>query len=133
MFPQGIQHVMAKQKHVLLPHHLSALGGNDPSEMLVVGPRLLFERCLATGEQVKRMPCGIRQRSWNGWACGYFATHFIYWAYSQGIMPFFYFTKIKLHLLRMNGKMDIGRRQGQLHELSDAYKTNEETSELHEC
>lgn len=123
---------MATQKHVLFPHHKSVLGGPDPSEMLVIGPRLLFEPCLATGDQVKRMPCGIRKRSWNGWACGYFATHFIYWAYSQGIMPFFYFTKIKLHLLRMNGKMGLGRQQGHLHEFSDAFRYIEETSQLHQ-
>ena len=99
---RGILSVMAQQRHVLLPHHDAVIGGNDPSELLVMGPRALFEPCVAKGEG---LPCGVR--SWEGWRCGYHATQFIYWAYSNGIMPFFYFTDLKLHLLRLDG--DIRR------------------------
>lgn len=105
---------MSKQKHVLLPHHEAfRIGGNDPSEMLLVGPRLLLEPCLAVGEAADRLPCGhSRFRPWNRsgrpWKCGFFATHFIYWAYAHGIMPFFYFTQIKVHLFRMDGSIATG-------------------------
>lgn len=111
---QGIQLVMSKQKHVLLPHHEALrIGGNDPSEMLLVGPRLLLEPCLAVGEAADQLPCGhSRFRTWNRsgtpWKCGFFATHFIYWAYAHGIMPFFYFTQIKVHLFRMDGSIATG-------------------------
>ena len=100
---RGILSVMAQQRHVLLPHHDAMIGGNDPSELLVIGPRALFEPCVAKGED---LPCGVR--SWEGWRCGYHATQFIYWAYSNGIMPFFYFTDLKLHLLRLDGDIRSG-------------------------
>ncbi|CAJ1447365.1 unnamed protein product [Effrenium voratum] len=98
-----IRQVMSWRKHVLLPHHeATSIGGNDPSELFVVGPRQFFEEPCLTPE----LPCG--RRGWRGWYCGYYGAHFVYWAYSQKIAPFFFFTGIKFQLHRMSGSIREG-------------------------
>ena len=109
-----IRSIMAKQKIVLLPHHDARVGGNDPSEMLTIGPRQFFEEsCLAAPSD--GAPCGFEGFHWRipnptrlSWRCGYFASWMLYWAYSRGIMPFFYFGPLKLHLHRLDGHFNVG-------------------------
>ena len=75
-----IRSIMAKQKIVLLPHHDARVGGNDPSEMLTIGPRQFFEEsCLAAPSD--GAPCGFEGFHWRipnptrlSWRCGYFAS-----------------------------------------------------------
>ena len=109
-----IRTIMAKQKIVLLPHHDARVGGNDPSEMLTIGPRQFFEEsCLAAPSD--GAPCGGEGFHWlipnptrPSWKCGYYASWMLYWAYSRGIMPFFYFGPLKLHLHRLDGHFNVG-------------------------
>ena len=109
-----VRTIMAKQKVVLLPHHDHRVGGNDPSEMLTIGPRQFFEEsCLAAPSD--GAPCGFEGFHWLipnptrlSWRCGYFASWMLYWAYSRGIMPFFYFGPLKLHLHRLDGSFNVG-------------------------
>ncbi|CAE7891487.1 unnamed protein product [Symbiodinium microadriaticum] len=95
--------VMAWQKHILLPHEGSKVEGNDPSEMLIIGPRLVWEGpCMVKAD----LPCG--PVFWKDKMCGFFGTQYVHWSYSQGVMPFFYFGPIKLHLHRMSDDISFG-------------------------
>jgi hypothetical protein len=135
-----IASVMARTLHLLMPHHAKEVGGNDPSEMLLVGPRKFWEdSCLFADNHTHVSPwVVVREPKSSGPAscrlhqdgCGYFGRHLIYAAYHMGVMPFFYFQPISLALHRISGELFNNFMAGMTRPLSVANRPVRSTVDL---
>lgn len=113
----GIAAVMTKVPHVLLPHHDRQVGNNDPSEMLVIAPRLLFEGLCPLNKSDPYPPNMIQDEWLLGClsvrsSCGYFAGPFVFAAKVFNMTPFFYHQPISLFLHRINGEFNVSVMRG---------------------
>jgi len=105
-----IASVMAEVEHVIMPPHNGlTFTLNDPSELLVVGPRRFWEAIYITNSTCK--PAAASLPRWNVYtgacvpadSCGFAAPDYIYAATALAVKPFFYFQPLGLNILRING------------------------------
>mmetsp|Transcript_153215 Transcript_153215/g.491334 ORF Transcript_153215/g.491334 Transcript_153215/m.491334 type:complete len:522 (+) Transcript_153215:114-1679(+) len=130
-----IADVMSRLPHMLLTRHQEIVGGNDPSELLIVGPRKFWEATcayadanssstltsapgnssstLSSGPGMLVVPkLGLCLEPREARKCGWFAAHLVYSAFAMGVMPFFIGQPLAINLHRINGHFHMGVMNG---------------------